>query len=147
MKKTGIASAILVAGLFFTSCEESTMPEIDMHEFGYENTGTASPGGDLHMDAEIVASATISEISIEIHGGEEHAHKKAVYDGHEWEVDTVYTEYSGLKNTTFHEHIEVPETAPLGEYHFYLKVTDMEGYQEIYEADLELKEGVEHDHK
>lgn len=144
--KTGMAIAILVTGFLMTSCEDTDMPTIDMHEFGYENTGTASPGGDLHMDAEIVAEGTIDEVRIEIHG--EDSHKKdgdhSAAEG--WEVDEVFADYSGLKNATFHEHIEVPETSALGMYHFYMKVTDMEGNQTVYEADLELKEGVEADH-
>ena len=130
----------LLAVLGFTACNSDELPTIDFEEFGYNNEGAVSPGGEFHMDAEIVATGTIDEVSVEIHP--EGEHMKGVADGHEWEVDTVFAEYSGLKNATFHEHIEVPADAPLGDYHFHMIVKDMEGFTASYEAELEVKEGV-----
>ena len=57
----------------------------------------------------------------------------------EWEIDTTYTRFSGLKNTTFHEHIDVSVHAEIGDYHFHLIVTDMEGQQTSVEEELEIQ--------
>lgn len=138
MKTNIFLIAILSLGL--VACENNNAPEIDFHELGMENSKTATAGEDLHMDAEIVTENTIDRIEVEIHHENEHSHMKGTFDEGEWEVDTVYTEFSGLKNTKFHEHLEVPVTAEAGEYHFYFKVTDMEGYQTVYEDEIEILE-------
>ena len=48
--------------------------------------------------------------------------------------------YIGVKNTEFHEHIEIPADAPLGEYHLHFYVTDQQGQQTLAESQLELVE-------
>ena len=122
------------------SCEEVSKPEIGNFELGYQGSGTAVVGEELHMDAEIVAEGTIDRIRVEIHPESEHAMKSLaeLSDGEGWEFDSTYTKFSGLKNTTFHEHIEIPDHAEAGHYHFHFEVTDMEGYQSVYEDELEL---------
>lgn len=122
------------------SCEEVSKPEIGNFELGYEGSKTATVGEELHMDAEIVAEGTIDRIRVEIHPESEHMKKSMtdMLDGEGWEFDSIYTKFSGLKNTTFHEHIEIPGSAEAGHYHFHFEVTDMEGYQTVYEDELEL---------
>lgn len=122
--------------LSFSSCEKdeetNAKPEIDLHELGYENSKIAYAGSELHIDAEIVAEAKIDKVHIEIHSESEHK------DG-EWHVDTTYTKFSDLKNTNFHEHLDVSSDADTGHYHFHFSVTDMEGQQTIIEDELEVK--------
>ena len=48
--------------------------------------------------------------------------------------------YIGVRNTEFHEHINIPENAPLGEYHLHFVVTDNRGQQTIAESHIELVE-------
>ena len=126
--------------MLISSCnKEGAKPEIDIHELGFENSKTAVIGEELHMDAEIVADNKIDRIEIEIHP--EGVHEKStggVNSSVEWEFDTAYTKFSGLRNTLFHEHIEIPGDADPGNYHFHLTVTDMEGYQTVFEDELEL---------
>ena len=53
---------------------------------------------------------------------------------------TGWGKFSGLKNTTFHEHVEISSTAEAGEYHFDFIVTDMVGNQSSAEAELQIVE-------
>ncbi len=138
--------AIVLIAVFFVSCEEDEvkMPEILSFELGYDNSRTAYLGSDLHIDADIIAENGIDRIVVEIHyeGDHHHHHKSSViaHSDHEWEFDHAYTEFQGLKNTTFHKHIDIPLDAKPGEYHFHFKVIDMEGYSAEIEDDLEIKE-------
>ena len=108
----------LTTGLFFTSCEnddEVAKPVITIHELGegdsHGNDHTAKIGGELHMDIDIVAEGKIDKIQVRIHPEGEH-HKAGVNE--EWELDTTYTKFAGLKNTTFHEHAEIDSLAEAG---------------------------------
>ncbi len=132
---------VLAVLVIMASCGKSEKPEIGSFGLGYENSKVAYVGDDLHVEAEIDAEGTIDKISIEIHPEGEHGKKwvHSALDEGEWEVDTTYTKFSGLKNTTFHEHIEIPVDAEPGDYHFHFEVTDMEGYQTVIEEELEIK--------
>jgi hypothetical protein len=133
--KIMFALCVLLMGSFLVSCDEDVAkPVITLHELGDGETHgddhTAKVGGDLHIDIDIVADGKIDKIMVHIHpengnGG--------------WELDTTYTKFSGLKNTTFHEHVEISKDATSGDYHFDFIVTDMEGNSSSIEAELELK--------
>jgi hypothetical protein len=142
VKSTMAKSAMVLAVMIImTSCGKIEKPEIGSFELGYENSKIAYVGADLHINAEVVAEGTIDRIHIVIHPEGEHGKKglRSAVDEGEWEVDTTYTKFSGLKNTTFHEHIEIPMDAEPGDYHFHFEVTDMEGYQTVIEEELEIK--------
>ena len=132
------------AGLFFTSCEkddEVSKPVITIHELGegdtHGNDHTAKIGGELHMDIDILAEGKIDKIQVRIHPEGEHDEEG---EHEEWELDTTYTNFSGLKNTTFHEHVKIDSTAEAGPYHFDFIVIDMEGNQSSAEAELQIVE-------
>ena len=138
LKHALILVAILFIGATFTSCDDDddngvNSPVINVAdiEIGYDNSHIATPGTDLHLDVEIEAEGKIKTIAIELHKE----------DGSNEEYEYEWTEFEGLLNLDFHEHYEIPETAPAGEYHFHFVVTDMEGNQTSYEADLELVNG------
>jgi hypothetical protein len=137
-----LTAIILLLGVTFMSCEkdEGAKPEILNFELGYENSGIGYLGSDLHIEAEIIAEGKIDRVIIEIHHEGEHGKKtlSIVLDEHEWEVDTTYTKFYGLKNTNFHEHIDIPLWAEAGEYHFHMKVVDLEGNQTEKETELEI---------
>jgi len=126
--------------LFFTSCEKDEVtaePVIDLTELGYNNDKVGYLGTDLHIEAEIVAEAGIDRVTIEIHPEGEH---DAGGHDHGWEFEVTFDKFSGMKNTTFHEHIDIPVTAEAGDYHFHLAVTDLEGRETIAEAELEVNQ-------
>ncbi len=132
----------------FPSCDdedEISKPTITLNELGYDNNKTANLGADLHIDAEIVAEGKVDKVEITIHPEGEHEHheeKSTSYlkDEHDWEFDTTYTEFAGVKNPHFHKHVEIPLYAETGHYHFHFSVTDMEGNQSEVEDEIELKQ-------
>ncbi len=134
-----IFSAIIV----FVACEDDDNDgiEITILELGegdtHGNDHTATVGGEVHIEAEIVAGLKIDKVQVIIHPEGDH-HKSSEHV--EWELDTTYTKFSGLRNTTFHEHVEIADWAEPGEYHFDFIVTDMEGNQSSAESDLEIVE-------
>ncbi len=141
-----IAAILLVTSIvFFNSCkkDDETIPKpvVDLTELGYENSKIGYAGTDLHIEAEILAEGKIDKVTIEIHPEGEHVKSTSMtlHEG-EWEVDTTYTEFSGLKNTTFHKHLDIPVHADTGHYHFHFIVTDMEGQQTVVEEELEIQQ-------
>lgn len=132
----------LAGFLTHSSCTKSDAPPPVIHltELGYENSRTVSPGSDLHFEADIVAEGKIDYISLEIHPEGDHGKAGSVLGTEsEWEVDTVYTGFTGLKNTLLHEHVEVPANTGTGTWHFYLRVTDLLGQQTILEEEISIQ--------
>jgi hypothetical protein len=132
--------AILALAIITLSCskdDEVKMPEILEFELGNNNSKTVRAGGYLHIDADILAENGIDVIEIDIHYEGEHVGSlKIAGADHGWDFEITYDKFRGLKNTTFHEDIDVPADAKPGEYHFLFRVTDMEGYTASYEDDL-----------
>ena len=139
-------STLLLIGLLFSACENDTpaKPVITINELGqgesHGNDHTAKIGGELHMEIEVVAEGKINRIQVIIHPEGEHEEGHEEGEHEEWEIDTTYTKFSGLKNTVFHEHLEIDSTAEAGDYHFDFIVTDMEGNQSSADAELEIIE-------
>jgi hypothetical protein len=131
---------MFIAGLSMlalSSCgkddETSAKPTVTITEVGSHDTpkGVIAAGDDLHLEAEIVAEAKIAEISVVIHQEE----------GGSFEITKTYgadSKYYALKNADFHEHIDVPATTPLGDYHLHLTVKDREGQTATAEAELQI---------
>lgn len=123
--------------LFFTSCnkDEDTVskPVIDLLELGLGNSHAAYIGADLHIEAEIVAEGRIGAVSVEIH----------MEEGSADEIKVNYDEFAGLKNTTFHKHIDIPAGTEAGTYHVHLTVTDQEGNQTTVEDEISITELVD----
>ena len=131
MNLKSVKPLVLIAIFFLASCENEnvSVPQISNFELGLENSKTAYPGDEVHVEADIIAEGKISTVEVEIHPeGLEGA----------WEFDSLYTEFSGLKNTTFHKHIDISAVADTGEYHFHFIVTDLEGNQTEHEDDLQI---------
>lgn len=143
---TEILAILIIAGLvFLTACDKDedngdTMPTIVLEELGHHNSKEAHVGGDLHIGADIEAPEGIDVVQIKIHYHNGHHHIYSSRHDHEWEVDTTYTKFSGLKNTHFHEHLHIPSDAKTGKYHFHMTVTDKDGQQESVDEHLTLKE-------
>jgi hypothetical protein len=134
--------------------DEISMPEILEFRLGYDNVSTFHPGDDLHIDAEIVAANGIDVIIIEIHSGHNH-HKKVLRfangdhdndhdDHHEWEEEIRFEKFRGLKNTDFHEHIDIPHDAAPGDYDLHFIVVDQEGYTAKADAEFTIAEKEDH---
>lgn len=127
--------AILIAsGIFLlNSCkkdEETSNLVVTLTELGLNNSKIAYIGSDLHVEADIVAEAGINTVKIEIHPE----------GSATWEFNAPYTEFTGLKNTSFHKHIDIPLTAEAGEYHFHFIVTDKNDNSVVVESEFEIKQ-------
>jgi hypothetical protein len=138
---------VLAAGFIITSCRKETpKPEIVSFELGHGNSKTGYIGSNLHIEAEILAPGKIDRIKVEIHFEGNHKSAFTGIDEDGWEFDSVYTEFSGLKNADFHKDIFIPEFAKEGDYHFHFSVTDMEGNQTSIDEELEIVHGEGHTH-
>ena len=150
MKALSILSLAAAAALtlFATSCNKEdniAKPTVTLTEVGHDNEKTAMRGDDMHLEADILAEGLIKRIDVEIHQE----------DG-SYEIEKSYTEgkYIGVKNVEFHEHIDIPAEAPLGEYHLHFTVTDQKGqtttvetHVDVIEYDEEHEHEHEHDHE
>ena len=130
-----ISLLLIVSGLvLFNSCdkddEDIIKPVISDLELGIGNSHVAYQGADLHIEAEIEAEGRIDVITVEIHQEE----------GSSDEIEASYDEYAGLKNTTFHKHVDIPAETPTGTYHVHITVTDQEGNQTTVEDEIEIEE-------
>ncbi len=133
--KVNLTVMLLAAAILFgNSCKKDdealSIPVVTLTEMGLNNSQTAYIGSDLHVEATIVAEGTIQTVKIEIHPE----------GSGTWEFDTTYTKFSGLKNATFHEHIDIPLTVEAGDYHFHLVVTDQQGNQVMAESELAIQQ-------
>ena len=144
MKKNLLFKAILIFGLcmfIFSSCKNddpnnAAKPVINLTEIGAENSKTVTAGSDLHLEGEIIAESLIKRIDIEIHQkqGGDFKITQSFIDG----------KYIGVKNVTFHEHIDIPAEAPDGEYQLNFAVTDQLGQTEMKKSELMIKDAPEH---
>lgn len=131
-------SIFLLFVTVFASCKKDddvtpASPGITLHEIGSNNSKIGYIGSDLHIDAEIVAPGNIANVKLEVHK----------QTGTGWVVDQDFTEgLAGLKNATFHKHIDIPADAAAGMYHLHLVVTDQNGQTTEAESELELKEDI-----
>lgn len=134
---------IVMIPLLIGCSKDETIPApvINTLELGYQNSHSVAPGNHLHIEADIVADGKIQNIFIEIHPEGGHLkYQTSSLSSIPWEFDSIYTGvYAGVKNTTFHEHIDVPADADTGHYHFHFIVTDMEGNQTLHEEELHVK--------
>lgn len=126
---------VMAASLFVVACSKNedevvAIPSITVTELGSNNSKIAYAGSDLHIDASVTAAGTIAGVHVEIHGQTTDA----------WKFDSTYTEgFAGLKNATFHKHIDIPAEAVTGAYHIHFTVTDQRGQKAEYEASLDIQ--------
>ncbi|WP_236972422.1 DUF4625 domain-containing protein [Membranihabitans marinus] len=94
-------------------------------------------GEDVHVTFMVHAVHGIHSISIDAH-----AHDLAVGDGEvEWDFEVEFLDgYHEETEVEFHEHFDVPATAPAGEYHVVFTVEDEEGNTHEYETHIDVTE-------
>ena len=124
MKKTlYLAAAVLccIFNLVFTACSDDDDPQQSvaapvaaLAEVGEENCKEATAGKDLHLEGDLGGAPIVSKS---------------------------YTEgkYIGVRNTTFHEHLDIPADAKAGAYKVTFVVTDKIGQSTTFVSDLTIK--------
>ena len=134
-KNIYVLFSIFALVFVFVSCTEDDdfpAPVISDLEIGYENSQVGYRGSELHIDANIVAEGRIDRIIIDIH------HEGDDHDDYGWEFEYTWTKFNGLRNSSFHEHIDIPLNAELGDYHFYFTVIDMDGRVTEIKTEIEV---------
>lgn len=143
MKKIlSLAVALMLCTFTFvlSSCSNNddplvTAPVVTLAEVGEENSKEAIAGHDLHLEGELLAEALIARIDVTI----------ASADGQRVVVNKSWTEskYIGVKNCTFHEHIDIPEATIAGSYRLTFVVTDKLGQSTTFTSDLNISKAIE----
>ena len=140
MKRKLFLGAMLLLSanaLFFSSCEKEdtpSAPTVKIKELGSghdnPNDNIAYAGSHAHIEAMITADGLIESITVEVH-----------QENGNYKFNKVYTDakYVGVKNVTFHEHLEIPAEAPEGEHHLHMVVRDRRGQTGMAEAELIIK--------
>ncbi|SHJ83266.1 protein of unknown function [Arenibacter nanhaiticus] len=92
-------------------------------------------GKDFHAEFNINAVHGLHNIALDIH-----AHEITPAEGEEeWAFKKVYdTKYHEKTQIEFHEHIDVPATAPAGEYHMVFTLEDENGNTKEYETHITI---------
>lgn len=106
---------------------------ITMSDFSTDTTVVR--GDDFHIEFMINAVKGIHNITVDIH-----AHGITPGAGEvEWDYEDVFEDgYHGETEVEFHEHIDVPATAPAGEYHILFTVEDEDGNTKEYETHIDV---------
>lgn len=133
-----LAASVLfcVFSLVLSSCSDDNpkqdvaKPVAALAEVGEENSKEATAGKDLHLEGDLLADGLIARIDVTI----------ATADGKTTIVQKSYTDgkYIGVKNTTFHEHLDIPTDAA-GAYKLTFVVTDKLGQSSTFTSDLTIK--------
>lgn len=131
LSKIGIFT-LVASSLIFTSCSDDDAADtitINIKEVGSNNSGVATAGGDLHIEADLVATARIASVEIEMH------HET---DASAPEINVIFTEYAGQINAELHKHIDIPANQPAGDYHLHIKVMDANGNTRTAETEVRI---------
>ncbi|RRD02814.1 DUF4625 domain-containing protein [Prevotella sp. OH937_COT-195] len=139
MKKFIISGAALLLSVFaitLTSCSDDNdnntgkAPVVKLEEVGHKNSKEAIAGTDLHLEGEILAENLIKNIEVKIANEKGDVLLKKDFNG---------KEFVGKKNTNFHKHIDIPETAAAGKYILTFTVTDNAGLFTTVKENLTIK--------
>lgn len=102
---------------------------------GFEMDETVERGSDFHVEFMIEAVNGIHEVLVDVH-----AHGLEVGEGEvEWDFEGDYSEdFHELTEAEFHKHIDVPATAPAGEYHIIFTIEDEDGNTHEFESHIDV---------
>ena len=139
MKKNLIFTIALLLGVFaslFSSCDNEEEPKVakpivSLTEVGEENSKTAVAGKDLHLEGELQAEGLIERIELTLTT----ADKKNTVLAQSWTDG----KYIGVRNTLFHEHVDIPTGTPAGDYLLAFTVTDQTGQSCVVTSDLKIE--------
>lgn len=134
---TGALALLSLFTVSLTSCDDddNNTPTANVTfsdvEVGHEGEDEVLIGKEIHVEAAIRSAVKIKSIEVDITPKDKAAGGKAHY----LFADAKYT---GVLNTTFHEHIAIPQDLKPGTYRFALTVTDANGARRSHEAELKL---------
>lgn len=132
------------AALLFHACSEDdnngpSKPEVENFVVESEGGNEITRGGQISYEADVTSTsdAKLDYYHVEIHDEPESGKEADEYKI----IDADLTEdFEGLRNTHLHKHIDVPDTANIGSYHFHLMVVDKDGNTNSVEKHIEVVE-------
>jgi hypothetical protein len=145
MKRTILFTGMILLTVF-NSCkkdDDTNQPVIILHELGHDNEKVGYIGHELHIDADITAPDRIAELRIKIQLKEAGS---IIHENENWSYDSIYSEFTGLRNILLHKDIKIPEEVHEGAYIFNMSVTDQKGRYVFFQEDIEIHHGEGHDH-
>lgn len=129
-----------VFGIMLSSCDNDDNPSVAkpvaaLAEVGEENSKEATAGKDLHLEGDLQAEGLIARIDVTV----------ASADGQTVVVKKSWTDgkYINVRNTTFHEHIDIPAATASGDYKLTFVVIDKTGQSTTFVSDLKIVTPVE----
>ncbi len=136
IKLSPVIAFFSVFVLFLSSCKKDKedvvqAPVVTFTELGSGNNKKATIGSDFHIEAEVLANGLIQKIDLVI-----------LEKAGSFSITKSYTDatYAGVRNATFHEHVDIPANTPAGVYTVKLSVTDKTGQTTTAEAEITIEQ-------
>ena len=138
MKKSILFGAFALMNLCLgtlTSCskdnkdDDKTPISIKLEEVGEDNSRKGTIGRDLHIEGDVLASARIKQIQVDLRAADGAIAVSKIYDS---------SKYQGNINAKFHEHLDLPSTLTPGAYKVVFTVTDLKGNTKSVTTDITL---------
>lgn len=133
-----LAASLLLSTITFvvSSCDSDgeqsgvAKPVVALAEVGSGNGKSVVAGKDLHLESELEAEGLIGRIDLSI----------ASADGTNAVLAASWTDgkYIGVRNATFHEHVDIPANTAAGDYELTLAVTDQKGQSTAVTSELKI---------
>lgn len=135
----------------FAACDSDNKDNDNTKPIVVINEPTAGdslkPGTSLHFDAVFTDDVELKNYKVDIHSAEGHSHSKATVSDSTWSFQKTFN-INGKKNTTVHEHIDIPANAKEGAYHLVVYCTDAAGNETIaYEEFILSNDAAEQSHE
>lgn len=96
------------------------------------------PGDEIHVEIVFSDNVGLKEFKIDIHYGGDHSHKSLKHGEVEWSY--IHIEAIEGRNKHVHMHIEIPDNAKHGEYHFLVYCTDQAGNEAMVVLEIEIED-------
>jgi uncharacterized membrane protein len=139
MNKTMLFNLIIpVLFLGLMGCSQDDVdtekPVIEVNE--PLNLAEYHPGDEIHVDIEFSDNVGLTEFKIDIHYGGDHGHK-SLLDEIEWNF--LHIEALEGRNKIVQMHIDIPQNAKHGEYHFLVYCTDKAGNEAMAALEIDIE--------
>ena len=121
----------------FTACSDDPepvlpSPTIDNIEIGAADNRMGVIGRDFHLEMDVLAGDKIDVIQVKIDPKEGETYASP------WSFELTWEQFKGAKNTTVHQHFDIPEDAVEGVYNFIIIVKDENGTALVESYDLQI---------
>ncbi|MCC5944685.1 MAG: DUF4625 domain-containing protein [Bernardetiaceae bacterium] len=140
---------LLALLFFFTACNNDdeaepidttppTVSQVTINGFSKDDEIKLNQGTRIHFDAVFQDDVALGQFKIDIHDASEGHNHGGRIEGEPWSFVKVF-DLLNVRRQTVHEHIDIPENAMPGPYHFLIQYFDEAGNEgELYELEFEI---------